>query len=72
MKELEDFSSTKSLYKNSESTDCDWRFQDFLNGVDIPKISDDQKNLCKGLLWKNEYFNTLSKFPNGKTLETTA
>ena len=30
MKELEDFYT--SLYKNSESTDCDRRFQDFLNG----------------------------------------
>ena len=36
MKELEDFYT--SLYKNSESTDCDRRFQDFLNGVDIPKL----------------------------------
>ena len=40
MKELEDFYT--SLYKNSESTDCDRRFQDFLNGVDIPKLSDEK------------------------------
>ena len=64
MKELEDFYT--SLYKNSESTDCDRRFQDFLNGVDFPKSSDDQKNLCEGLLSNNECFNALSKFPNGK------
>jgi len=67
MKELEDFYI--SLYKNSESTDCDRRFQDFLNGVDIPKLNDDQKNLCEGLLSNNECFNSLSKFPNGKTPE---
>ena len=54
MKELEDFYT--SLYKNSESTDCDRRFQDFLNGVDIPKLSDQQKNLCEGLLSNNECF----------------
>ena len=65
MKELEDFYT--SLNKNSESMDCDRRFQDFLNGVDIPKLSDDHKNLCEGLLSNNECFNALSKFPNGKT-----
>ena len=47
--------------------DCDQRVLDFLNGVDIPKLSDDQNNLCKGLLSNNECFNALSKFPNGKT-----
>ena len=65
MKELEDFYT--SLYKTSESTDCDRRFQEFLNGVDVPKLSDDQKNLCEGLLSNDECFNALSKFPNGKT-----
>ena len=48
MKELKDFYT--SLYKNSESTDCDRCFQDFLNGVDIPKLSYDQTYLCEGLL----------------------
>ena len=71
MKELEDFYTL--LYKTSESTECDRRFQDFLNGVDVPKLSDDQKNLCEGLLSNNECFNALSKFPNGKkNLEMTA
>jgi hypothetical protein len=65
MKELEDFYTT--LYKNRESRDCDRRFQDFLNGDDIPKLGDDQKNLCEGFLSNNECFNALSKFPNGKT-----
>ena len=67
MKELEDFYT--SLYKNSKSTDCDRRFHGFLHGVDthcIPKLSDDQKNLCEGLLSNNECFNALFKFPNGK------
>ena len=58
MKELEDFYTLP---------ECDRRFQDFLNGVDILKLSDDQKNLCEGLLSNNECFNALSKFPNGKT-----
>jgi len=70
MKELEDF--YLSLYKNSESTDCDRRFQDFLNGVDIPKLSDDQKNLFEELLSNNECVNSLSKFPTEKHLEMTA
>ena len=65
MKELEDFYT--SLYKTSESTECDRRFQEFLNGVDVPKLSDDQKNLCEGLLSNDECFNALSKFPNRKT-----
>ena len=47
--------------------DCDRRFQDFLNGVYVPKLSDGQKNLCKGLLSNSECFNAQSKFPNGKT-----
>ena len=65
MKELEDFYT--SLYKNSESTDSDRRLQDFLNGVEIPKLNDDQKKLCEGLLSNYECLNSLSKFPNGKT-----
>ena len=65
MKELKDFYT--SLYKNSESTDCDRCFQDLLNGVNIPKLSYDQKNLCERLLSNNECFNALSKFPNRKT-----
>ena len=65
MKEIEDFYT--SPYRNSESTDCDRRFQDFLNGVDIPKLGDDQKNLCEGLLSNNECFDALSKFSNGKS-----
>ena len=67
MKELKDFYTCTSLYKNSESTDCDWRFLDFLNGVYVPKLSDNQKNLCEGLFSNSECFNALSKFPNGKT-----
>ena len=65
MKELEDFYT--SLYKNSESGDCDRRFHDFLNGDNIPKLDIDQKNLCDGLLTNNECLYALSKFPNGKT-----
>ena len=65
MKELEDFYTR--LYKKSESMDCDRRFQDFLNGVYVPKLSDDQKNLCEGLLSNSECFKALSNFQNGKT-----
>ena len=39
----------------------------FLKGVDIPKLGEDQKNLCEWLLSNNERFNALSKFPNLET-----
>ena len=65
MKELEDFYT--ALYRNQDSIDGDRIIPDFINSVHIPKLSDDQKNLCEGILSNTECFNALSKFPNGKT-----
>jgi len=65
MKELKDFYITR--YKNQDSSDCDRIIPNFLDNENIPKFSDDQKNLCEGILSNTECFNALSKFPNGKT-----
>lgn len=65
MKELEDFYT--ALYRNQDSSDSDRIIPDFINSAHIPKLSDDQKNLCEGILSNTECFNALSKFPNGKT-----
>ena len=58
MKELEDFYTL--LYKNSESRDCDRRFQDFLNGDDIPTLATIRK------IYAKDFWQTV-EFPNGKT-----
>ena len=65
MKELEDFYTT--LYKNQDSSDCNHIIPHFLNSEHVPQLSEDQKNLCEGILSNIECFNALSEFPNGKT-----
>ena len=60
MKELEDFYT--ALYRNQDSSDGDQIIPDFINSAHIPKLSDDQKNLCGGILSNTECFNALSKF----------
>ena len=65
VKELEDFYTT--LYKNQDLSDCDHIIPHVLDSEHVSKLSDDQKNLCEGILSNAECFNTLLKFPNGKT-----
>lgn len=63
MNELEDV--YKTINKNQDSRDCKQIIPTFFDSDHFFKLSNDQKNLCEGILTKAECFNALS---NGKTL----
>ena len=66
LKEQERF--YKNLYKRS-STDPDiaLKISSFLNDLNIPTLSEDQKNICEGKISAEECYRLLDSFDNNKT-----
>lgn len=59
MKEIEKFYSDldATVYENNL----------FMQGTDIPKLTDDMRNICEGRLSTKECFNCLKSFENNKS-----
>ena len=56
------------LYKsNSYGPDTAWQTSSFLNSLNIPKVSEEQKTLCEGKISSEECLRILENFQNSKT-----
>ena len=63
MKEIEKFYS--ALY--AADGDTVYENHPFVQGTEIPKLSDDMRNICEGRLSVKECFDCLQSFENNKS-----
>ena len=57
----------QNLYSNQDSQDIDDICTEFLDNMNMPKVSEDTKLLCDGQLSTEECYNALLKFSSGKS-----
>ena len=66
LKEQERF--YKNLYKSSRTDpDIAHKISSFLNDLNIPTLSEDQKNICEGKISAEGCYRLLDSFDNNKT-----
>ena len=66
MNELTDYYQI-NLYKNHDSDENEESMQEFLGNKIIPLLSEHSKLIHKGMLLREECFEALKRFPNGKS-----
>ena len=57
----------QNLYRNQDYQDIDDIYADFFNNTTLPKVMEDTKLLCEGVLSTQECYNALQTFSNGKS-----
>ena len=57
----------QNLYRNQDYQDIDDIYADFFNNTTLPKVMEDTKLLCEGVLSTQKCYNALQTFSNGKS-----